>query len=302
MFKKKKPIVFSLFGGEKIDKATAQLQAEGIKSFDEVYDAVASMGALYKRYRFMQTEREEPDNSLENEKAIRKIIQDAKKEKRNVLLPHEAKELLKLVGIEIPNYRVARNLNEAVMYAEEIGYPVAMKIVSEDIIHKTEAGGVALDLEDAEEVMNAYQAIVKNAAAHFPDARIRGVEISQMLAKGVETIVGGTQEPTFGPVVMFGLGGIYVEAFGDVTFRAAPVSQKDARQMIEETASSSILHGVRGEKRRDMEKIAETIVKLGKLISRVRELRDVEINPLMVYGYGEGVKAVDVRILLRDIK
>jgi len=161
---------------------------------------------------------------------------------------------------------------------------------------------VALDLEDAEEVMNAYQAIVKNAAAHFPDARIRGVEISQMLAKGVETIVGGTQEPTFGPVVMFGLGGIYVEAFGDVTFRAAPVSQKDARQMIEETASSSILHGVRGEKRRDMEKIAETIVKLGKLISRVRELRDVEINPLMVYGYGEGVKAVDVRILLRDIK
>lgn len=302
MFKKKKPIVFSLFGGEKIDKAIAQLQAEGIKSFDEVYDAAASLGALYKRYRFIQTEREEPDNSLANEEAIRKILQNAKKEKRTVLLPHEAKELLKLAGIEIPHYRVARDLNEAVMYADEIGYPVAMKIVSEDIIHKTEAGGVALDLENAEEVMNAYQAIVKNAAAHFPEARIRGVEISQMLAKGVETIVGGTQEPTFGPVVMFGLGGIYVEALGDVAFRAAPVSQKDARQMIEEIAAASILHGMRGEKRRDIEKIADTIVKLGKLISRVRELRDVEINPLMVYEYGEGVKAVDVRILLRDIK
>ncbi|HHF56518.1 MAG TPA: hypothetical protein ENL42_06370, partial [Thermoplasmatales archaeon] len=161
-------------------------------------------------------------------------------------------------------------------------------------------GGVALDLENREEIINAYQVIMRNAKTHFPNAKIRGVEISKMVPKGVETIVGGTQDPAFGPIVMFGLGGIYVEAIGDVSFRAAPVGIREARRMVNEISSSKILHGVRGELRKDIEKISQSIVNIGKLITKVKEIKDIEINPLVVYEYGKGVKAVDVRILLRE--
>ncbi len=302
-FKNRKPIIFSLFGGEKIDSAIEKLNEDGIKVFDEVYDAAAAMGALYKKYRYI-TERKEKRiaKEIENEYKIRQIIEKVKKENRKMMLPHEAKEIMKLVGIETPDYRIAKNIEEAIKYAEEIGYPIVMKIVSEDIIHKTEAGGVALNLEDKNEVVEAYQAIIKNVSSRFPDARIRGVEISKMAAKGIETIVGGTQDVSFGPIVMFGLGGIYVEAIKDISFRAAPVNQREAKRMINEISASSILRGARGEKRRDIEKIADTIVRVGKLISKFREIRDLEINPLVVYEYGKGIKAVDVRILLKGVK
>lgn len=303
-YKNKKPIVFSLFGGEKIEEAINELNKEGIKVFDEVYDAISAMGALYRKYRYIKEyikeKEKKPEVEIEGEGKIKKIIKLARKEGRKILLPHEAKEIIRLVGIEVPPYKIAKNINEAVKYAEEIGYPVVMKIVSEDIIHKTEAGGVALDLENREEIINAYQVIIRNAKTHFPNAKIRGVEISKMIPKGVETIIGGTQEPTFGPVVMFGLGGIYVEAIRDVSFRASPVSIKEAKRMINEISTSSILRGIRGEQRKDIEKIAHAIVNVGKLIAKVKEIRDIEINPLVVYEYGKGIKAVDVRILLGD--
>ena len=299
-YKNRKPIVFSLFGGEKIDEAIRKLSEDGIKVFDEVYDAVSAMGALYRKYRYIREREKEPEIYIEKEEKIREIIELAKKEGRKVLLPYEAKEIAKLIGIDVPEYRIAKNLDEAIRYSEEIGYPVVMKIVSEDIVHKTEVGGVALDLENREEIINAYQVIMRNAKTHFPNAKIRGVEISKMVPKGVETIVGGTQDPAFGPIVMFGLGGIYVEAIGDVSFRAAPVNIREAKRMINEISSSKILHGVRGELRKDIEKISQSIVNIGKLITKVKEIKDIEINPLVVYEYGKGVKAVDVRILLRD--
>ncbi|HEC88304.1 MAG TPA: CoA-binding protein [Thermoplasmata archaeon] len=299
-YKNRKPIVFSLFGGEKIDEAIEKLSEEGIKVFDEVYDAVSAMAALYRKYRYIREREKEPEIYVEEEEKIREIIKLAKKEGRKVLLPYEAKEIARLIGVDVPEYRIAKSLDEAIRYSEEIGYPVVMKIVSEDIVHKTEAGGVALDLENREEIINAYQVIMRNAKTHFPNAKIRGVEISKMVPKGVETIVGGTQDPAFGAIVMFGLGGIYVEAIGDVSFRAAPVGIKEAKRMVNEISTSKILHGVRGELRKDIEKISESIVNIGKLITKVKEIKDIEINPLVVYEYGKGVKAVDVRILLRD--
>ena len=299
-YKNRKPIVFSLFGGEKIDEAIEKLGKKGIKVFDEVYDAVSAMAALYKKYRHIKEREEEPEIYVEKEEEIRGIIELAKKDGRRFLLPHEAKEIAKLIGIDVPEYRIAKNLDEAIRYSEEIGYPVAMKIVSEDIVHKTEAGGVALDLENEEEIINAYQVIMRNAKTHFPNAKIRGVEISKMVPKGIETIVGGTRDSAFGPIVMFGLGGIYVEAIEDVSFRAAPLGIREAKRMVNEISSSKILYGVRGEARRDIEKISQSIVNIGKLMARVKEIKDIEINPLVVYEYGKGVKAVDVRILLRD--
>jgi len=299
-YKNRKPIVFSLFGGEKIDEVIEKLSDGSIKVFDEVYDAVSAMGALYRRYRYIKEMEKEPEIYIEEEEKIREIIRLAKKDGRKILLPHEAKEIAKLIGIDVSEYKIAKNLDEAVRYSEEIGYPVVMKIVSEDIVHKTDAGGVALDLENKEEIINAYQVIMRNAKTYFPNAKIRGVEISKMVSKGVETIVGGMQDPAFGPIVVFGLGGIYVEAIGDVSFRAAPLGIREAKRMVNEISSSKILYGVRGEARRDIEKISQSIVNIGKLMARVKEIKDMEINPLVVYEYGKGVKAVDVRILLRD--
>jgi acetyltransferase len=299
LFDGKKPLVFSLFGGEQVVSAVDWLRAEGLGCFDEVYDAVASVGSLYRRYRFLAEKHERAPLKLAGKKAIGDIIQRAQAERRDVLLPHEAKEILRCAGVDVPAYAVAKTLQGALDAAVTIGYPVVMKIVSEDIVHKTEAGGVALHLENREEVMNAYQAILKNAAAHFPDARLRGVELSRMVQPGLETIAGATVDPTFGPVVMFGLGGIYVEAIGDVVFRTAPVSHLEARRMVNEIGAVSILQGVRGEKRKDIEKIADVLARISVLLAEVPELRDVEINPLTAYEQGKGVQAVDVRMLLR---
>jgi acyl-CoA synthetase (NDP forming) len=197
----------------------------------------------------------------------------------------------------MPRSILGRDLDEAVRAAETIGYPVVMKVVSRDIMHKSDAGGVALNLENRDEVVDAYQAILQSCLRYKPDASIQGVEVVEMVRPGVETIVGARQDPSFGPVAMFGLGGIYVEVMKDVSFRAAPVGARLAREMIGSIRSYPLLLGVRGERRKDIGAAADVIMRLGQLISECREITDIEVNPLMVYDYGEGAKAVDVRIL-----
>jgi len=172
-----------------------------------------------------------------------------------------------------------------------------MKVVSKDIIHKSDAGGVALDLEDRSEVIDAYQAILRSCGVCRPDARIEGIEVAEMIRPGVETIVGARQDASFGPVVMFGLGGIYVEVMKDVAFRAAPIGRAEAAAMVGDIRSYPLLLGVRGEKRKDIGGIVEAAVTLSHLVAQCREITDIEINPLVVYDHGEGVRAVDVRVL-----
>jgi len=171
-------------------------------------------------------------------------------------------------------------------------------VVSRDIIHKSDAGGVALNLENRDEVLDAYQAIMQNCKAYNPDAVIEGVEVAEMLVKDVETIIGARRDATFGPIIMFGLGGIYVEVMKDVAFRALPLSRREIIEMIKETRSYPLLLGVRGEAQKDLEAVIMNIIKLGTLISHCPLISDIEINPLMVYEQGQGAKAVDVRILL----
>ncbi|RLF37072.1 MAG: hypothetical protein DRN03_02890, partial [Thermoplasmata archaeon] len=195
-------------------------------------------------------------------------------------------------------WRIAKSIDEAIEFSEEIGYPVVLKVVSEDIIHKTDAGGVALNIENREEVIDAYQAIMRNCKSRFPRARIRGIEVCKMVPKGIETIAGCTTDRSFGPVVMFGLGGIYVEILKDVSFRAVPITLTDAKKMVRSIKSYPLLLGARGEKKRDIPAIIDTLLKLSRLMETVREISDIEINPLMVYEHGSGVMAVDVRIIL----
>ena len=290
-----KPALYTIFGGEGATNIVQALKKEGIPAFEDVEDAVSSLYALYK----VNEDREEGKlEEIEIDiESIKKIIENAKKEKRKKLLSYEAKEILKLAKLDVPPFYLAKNIEEAIEFAEKIGYPVAMKVVSEDIIHKTDVGGVVLNIENDKEVADAYEAIIENCKRKVPKANIRGIEVSKMLPKGVETIVGSTTDASFGKVVMFGLGGIYVEVMKDVSFRVAPVPKKEIRRMIREIESYPILAGVRGEKRKDIDAIVDAIYKVGWLVYKVEEIVELDINPLIVYE--KGAKVVDARMVIK---
>ncbi len=291
-----KPILFAIVGGEDIENATSKLSRENVPVFGDVYEAVSCLGKLTQYQRYLKNESEEYVDADIDVAAVEAICQGALSENRHFLLAEEARSMMEIAGIPIPGSVVARNLEEAVEAAEKMGYPVVMKIVSKDIIHKSDAGGVALNLEDREEVMDAYQAIMQRCKAYNPDANIKGVEIAEMLTLDVETIIGARKDPIFGPVIMFGMGGIYVEVMKDVAFRSWPLSKREIKKMIKETRVYPLLLGVRGEKKKDMASMIDVIVKLGALIAKCPSIADIEINPLNVCE--DGVKAVDVRILL----
>jgi acyl-CoA synthetase (NDP forming) len=295
---KNKPLIVSLFGGEKIENSLNKLKEIHIPAFMDVYDAISLLGAMYTNYRTRNRPLEQARIPELDSAKLDEIIQKVRADNRTFLLPAESQAFMRAAGVPIPQSRIARNITEVVSHAEQIGYPVVMKIVSKDIIHKSDAGGVALDLEDRQELLTAYEAIMHNARAYKPDAKIEGVEIAEMITSQIETIVAARRDHAFGPIVMFGLGGIYVEVMKDVTFRAFPLSHNEALNMISQVRSYPLLLGVRGEKRKDIDAVADTILKIGAILKTCPDITDIEVNPLVAYDQGEGVKAVDVRILL----
>jgi len=301
-YKDKKPIIFSLFGGEKLETIVRTLRAEGIPVFSDVYDGISCLGALYRSWDNLNRPEEATKEIDIDVAAVEGILDRARQEERGFLLANEAQEMAQVLGLSMPVSIMAKSIDDAVRAAEEIGYPVVMKIVSKDIIHKSDAGGVALNLENRDEVIDAYQAIMRSCRAYKADALIEGVEVVEMVKPGVETIIGARRDASFGPIVMFGLGGIYVEVMKDVAFRAAPISEREAHAMVSDIRSYPLLLGVRGEKRKEIDGIVDVAMKLGALIDRCPDITDIEINPLVVYEHGQGVKAVDVRILFKTTR
>lgn len=299
--KVRKPVIVSFIGGSRSQSAINMLNERGIPTYPEPERAMDALGAFYKWVHFIEGEKkEEPPGKLGiDKKEITDIIEQARKEQRLQLLESEAKHILHLAGFDVPAFRMAGTIEECVRAAERIGFPVAMKIVSEDIIHKTEVGGVRLNIQSIEEVKEAYEDIMTRARKKYPDANLRGILVNEMVEKGVETILGVSKDPQFGPVVMFGLGGIYVEVLKDVSFRVAPLSQKDAEEMIHEIKTTSLLYGVRGGKRRDIETLRNTLYRLGMLVTELPDIAEMDINPLMVLEKGKGCKVVDARITLK---
>ena len=291
----KKPALYVLFGGEGSSNIIKALKKNGIPAFGDVEDAVSSLYALYKVNEKKEEEKFEEIEMDENR--IRKIISRARRKGRSKLLSHEAKEILAAAGIDVPPFKVVRSIDEAVKAARKIGYPVVMKVVSEDIIHKTDVGGVVLNIDNDDEVMDAYESIMKNCKTNVPRARIEGIEVSKMLEKGTETIVGATTDNSFGKIIMFGLGGIYVEVLKDVTFRVAPVPKGEIERMVREIDSYPILAGVRGERRKDVGAIVDAIYRVGMLVNKFEEISELDINPLMVYE--KGAKVVDARMVIK---
>ncbi|MFO8051469.1 MAG: acetate--CoA ligase family protein [Thermoplasmatota archaeon] len=299
---KEKPIAFSLVGGREVEECVNELKESGLPAFKGVYEMVSSFGVLH---RFMENKgkgRSEVAVSEIDQESIEEVIDGALSEGRNFLLSREAKKVLDASGIPTPKSFVAKSIREAVEKAERIGFPVVMKIVSRDILHKSDAGGVALDLENKEEVMDAYQLIVRNTKNYDPHANINGIEVSEMVPQGLETIIGARRDRSFGPILMFGLGGIYVEVMKDVSFRALPVSREEIISLLKDIRSYPLLLGVRGEESKDIEELIEVMIKVGTLIRKVKRITDIEINPLFVFERGKGVKVVDIRIMIAKEK
>jgi len=298
--KAQKPITYAIVGGETVENSIVDLRKENIPVFGDVDQAVSCLGIAYNYQRHYQEKDFSYDEADLDLKLINKVLDKALATKRNFLLADEGAAVMRAAGINIPMSKIATNLKEAVSFAEEIGYPLVMKVVSKDILHKSDAGGVALNLLNQEEVIEAYEAIWQNSKRYKPDASIEGIEICEMVKGGVEFVVGGIRDASFGPVVMAGLGGIYVEVMKDVSFRSVPLNKKEALKMLNEIRSFPLLMGVRGEKPKDIEGLIEVIIKVGTILRKCDRISDIEINPIVVYEKEKGLKALDARILIKD--
>lgn len=297
-FAGKKPVVFSVVGGEALETAISTLRKEQVPIFGDAYSAVSCMGALYQYYRHRLTGPPKPTEAEGDFAAINTIIDQVRADGRRFLLAKEAHAVMAAMKLRTPKARVVKTMEDAVKAAEWIGYPVVLKIVSRDIIHKSDAGGLALNLENQKEVIEAYEAIHVSCLRYKPNAKLEGIEVCEMVKPSVETIVGARRDASFGPTVMFGLGGIYVELMKDVTFRAYPLAVSEARGMVAGIRSYPLLLGMRGAARKDIEGAEKAIQQVGAILAHCPAISDIEINPLIVYDQGDGVMAVDVRILL----
>lgn len=295
-----KPILGGHAGGAYSRRLANQLHDAGIPlypSADRVARVAAAMMDLYEfreslDRRWAEARPTKPEVSARAER----LVAVARSAGRKLLLEHEGKELVSAYGIPVAESRLARSEAEAVELAEALGGPVVLKVVSPDVLHKSDVGGVKVGLKDGGQVRAAYQAIIQAVRSKVPDARLEGILVQRMAPAGLEVIIGGLKDREFGPVVMFGLGGIFVEAIRDVAFRVAPLTRFEALEMIGEIRGRRVLEGARGAPPVDKEALADILVKLGDLLVDRGEVVEVDLNP--VFAYPKGAVAADVRVLL----
>ncbi len=231
-----------------------------------------------------------------DKREIERLVKEAFSIGKKTLVEPEAKEVLRLSSIPVPRFQVAKDMNAAIEAALDIGYPLVLKLISPDITHKSDVGGVALGIKDAKELEEMWSQMILNVAEENPVAMIEGFLIEEMVPKGAEVIIGAIKDEQFGPVVMFGIGGIAVELMKDVSFRLAPISRQEAFEMMGEVKGFPLLTGFRGGTFKDLGAIADTLIKLAEIVSETDGLKELEINPLIVYE--KGAIAVDARAVL----
>ena len=225
-----------------------------------------------------------------------RILSQASKEGRKSLLETEAKTVCIEYGIPVTKFELAKSEDEAVKFAKAIGFPTVLKIVSLDVIHKSDIGGVIVGLKDADEVRQGYNRILQNVKKHDSKARIAGILVQEMAPSSTEVIVGAIKDPQFGPAIMFGLGGVFVEVLKDVTFRVAPITEDDACEMISEVKAYPLLKGYRNTPPVDIDAITKILLNTSKLVTDHMEIKELDLNPVIVYE--KGAKTVDARIIL----
>lgn len=292
------PILACFMGEARIKQGTDLLQAHGVPNFPYPERAALVLSAMltYKEYQAQPVPTFE---SIEGDAgAVRQVLAKARAEGRVTVGDAESQAILTAYGIDIPPARLAANADEAVEIAGDLGYPVVLKIASPDILHKTDVGGVRIDLRDAGQVRDAFDLITYRAQRYLPEARLWGCLVQKMASSGLEVLIGMNRDPQFGPLVTFGLGGIYVETLRDVAFRIAPFSRAEAEEMIREIRARALLDGVRGEPAVDQESIVDTLLRIGQLVQDFPEIAELDINPYVVYERGEGGLALDMRLVL----
>ncbi|MGB2884995.1 MAG: acetate--CoA ligase family protein [Dehalococcoidia bacterium] len=227
-----------------------------------------------------------------------KIISNARKDKRTVLTEIESKQLMSEAGIPVIESRLAKTKAQAISMSKEMGFPLVLKIVSPGIIHKSDSGGVKLGLGNAAQVGRAYSEIVAAAKQANPKAKIHGVSVQKMAKPGVEVIMGMSKDDQFGPVLMFGLGGVFVEMLKDVAFRIVPLVRRDASQMIREIKGYPLLEGYRGQEPANITVLEDLLLKLSDFIDKTPEINELDLNPILAYS--DGAVAVDARVILES--
>lgn len=231
-------------------------------------------------------------------KKVLQIFEEARADERSVLFEHESKRVCELAGLLVTTFRVAETIEEIVEASQQIGYPVVLKVISRDISHKTEAGGVLLNLMDRGHVENGFWQIKANVKKHNPKAKIEGFLVQEMVSPSTEVVIGMTKDATFGSALMFGLGGIFVEVLEDVAFRIAPLSRRDAYEMIQEIKAYKILTGVRGRDPVDIDALVDILQKVSDLVIAFPEINQLDLNP--VIAFPQGAKIVDARMILEN--
>ena len=296
--KTKKTLLVSFMGGADIAPGVKILEKSLLPHYPFPEDAARTLMAM-TRYHEMRKRPNlpVPEYIVDNKKAS-EIIEEAKKKGESFLTIKQSMDIFQAYGLPLLPYGFAQSSKEAVSIAKEVGFPVVLKIISSDIIHKFDFGGVKLHLKDEFEVESGYNDMIQSILIKMPRAKIDGVFVQAMGESGREVILGMDRDPLFGPMLMFGLGGIYVEAIKDVSFSLAPIRDFDALEMIKEIRAYPILEGIRGERPADIDVIVESLERLSQLSCEHPDIKEIDINPLLVYEKGKGAKVIDARIIL----
>ncbi|MGC9359478.1 MAG: acetate--CoA ligase alpha subunit [Anaerolineae bacterium] len=293
-----KPLLGCWMGSKEASRGTQILAKNKVPNYPFPERAVGALGAML-RYR---TWRETPVTSAEtfdvDKGAVAKLLDDVRADGRRAIGDAEAQTILQAYGFTTPKSAVAPTPDEAVKVCKEIGYPVVAKIASPDILHKSDVGGIIVGVDSDEAMREAFDTLIERAKQHQPDATLWGVQVQETVSDAREVIIGMNRDPQFGPLVMFGLGGIYVEVLKDVTFRVAPMTRTQAEEMVRSIRSFKLLTGVRGQAASDLDAVVDAILRIAQLVTDFPAISELDINPFLVRKEGEGAVAVDMRLVL----
>ncbi len=292
-----KPIAIYLSAGE--DEIDSLMEQFDFPIFTRIVETFQALKLTYDHTQIIAdtNKKDDPPVFSVNNTRVNELLELGLSNKRNLLL-HEAVEVLECYGVPTVKNALATSAAEAKIIAEDFGYPVAMKLISEDVLHKSDVGGVELNLRDGTTVEQTYDKMMSRILKAYPQAELLGVMIQPMAARGRELIVGGRQDEQFGPVVLVGMGGIFVEIFEEATIRIAPISEREARAMVDELKGAQILKGARGQERYDIDALVEVILRISQLLVEFPQISELDINPLRLNHENKGCLALDARIIL----
>lgn len=293
-----KPLLACFMGQNTARIGIEILRDRNVPNYPYPERAVDAMRAMVERWHWLDRPPREIERFEVQRDKAEQVLSRVRADGRLTVGDAEAREIMEAYGITIPQAKLATNSDVAVEIARRIGYPVVMKIASPDILHKTDIGGVKLNLTSDSDVRDTYDLLMYRASRFMPEAEVWGALVQEMVPQGKEVIIGVNRDPQFGPLLLFGLGGIYVEALKDVSFRIAPIARWEAEEMITEIRSFPLLRGFRGEKPSDLEATAECILRVSQLAGDFPEIVELDVNPLMVQEDGQGAVAIDMRLVL----